>query len=188
MAFIPRKWRLARWQVLLGAAATVAWWVYLWVDYKNKRGQAAQFYVNWENTKQAGEQLALDYDILYKDFYAAALLVIPAWFIFWLFIIAIRWVNHPKAARALTEVAAFAAMIGVAMLVTYLFPERHFWHGQVSNEFNYSPVVFAATLISEGALYIAWKVLNALKPAVIRPVYHAIEATEPADAAPDRKA
>jgi hypothetical protein len=77
-------------------------------------------------------------------------------------------------------------MIGVAMLVTYIFPERHFWHGEVSRDTAYSPVVFASVLICEVALYIAWRVLNALKPAVIRPVDHAIEATEPADAAPSK--
>jgi hypothetical protein len=29
LAFIPRRYRLARWQVLLGATATVAWWGFL---------------------------------------------------------------------------------------------------------------------------------------------------------------
>jgi hypothetical protein len=63
-------------------------------------------------------------------------------------------------ARALAEIAAFAAMIGVAMLVTYLFPGRHFWHGEVSRDAAYSPVVFAATLISEVGMYILWRVLG----------------------------
>jgi hypothetical protein len=63
--------------------------------------------------------------------------------------------------RALTEVAAFAAMIGVAMLVTYLFPERHFWHGEVSRDAAYSPMVFASVLICQVALYIAWRILVA---------------------------
>jgi hypothetical protein len=61
-----------------------------------------------------------------------------------------------------------------------------FLAGEVSRDTAYSPVVFASVLICEVALYIAWRVLNALKPAVIRPVDHAIEAAEPADAAPSK--
>jgi hypothetical protein len=41
-------------------------------------------------------------------------------------------------------------------------------------------------IICEVALYNAWRVLNALKPAIIRPVDHAIEAAEPTDAAPSK--
>jgi hypothetical protein len=29
LAFIPRRYRLARWRVLLGAALTLAWWSYV---------------------------------------------------------------------------------------------------------------------------------------------------------------
>jgi hypothetical protein len=142
LVFIPRKWRLAPWQVWLGAALTFAWWGFL-------------TYI------LLVESLPNFTDILF-----AASWPLPAWLVYWLFVNAIkgttRWVsaNHPGAARALTEVAAFAAMIGGAMLVTYLFPERHFWHGEASRDAAYSPVVFAPVLICEVAMYIAWKILN----------------------------
>lgn len=41
-------------------------------------------------------------------------------------------------------------------------------------------------IICEVALYNAWRVLNVLKPAIIRPVDHAIVAAEPTDAAPSK--
>jgi hypothetical protein len=146
LAFIPRKWRLARWQVLLGATATAAWWGYV-----------------------AYVPLVQD-PLLRKDpliILFVASWVIPAWLVYWLFVIAVRRAsaNIPLVARALAEIAAFAAMIGVAMLVTYLFPERHFWHGEVSRDAAYSPVVFAATLISEVGMYISWRVLGAVTQA-----------------------
>jgi hypothetical protein len=111
--------------------------------------------------------------------------VIPAWLVYWLFVIAVRRAsaNIPLVARALAEIAAFAAMIGVAMLVTYLFPERHFWHGEVSRDAAYSPVVFASVLICEVALYIAWKIVNVKqvvgKTASPSPIADPSEAKEP---------
>jgi hypothetical protein len=59
-------------------------------------------------------------------------------------------------------------MIGVAMLVTYLFPERHFWHGEVSRDAAYSPLVFAATLVCEVAMYIAARFLYARAPVAVK--------------------
>jgi len=190
LAFIPRRWRLARWQVLLGVAATVAWWLFLYnrlghfsvapVDLPPLHGPWSDDDLRAYSAKLYARQLS--------EAWSDAYLALPAWFVFWLSVIAVRWAsaNIPLVARALAEIAAFAAMIGVAMLVTYLFPERHFWHGEVSRDAAYSPVVFASVLICEVALYIAWRVLNALKPAVIRPVDHAIEAAEPADTAPSK--
>jgi hypothetical protein len=84
--------------VLLGIIATAAWWGFL------------------------------TYILLVTAILFAASLPLPAWLVYWPSAIAIRetarWASasHPKAVRALTEVTAFAAMIGVAMLVTYLFP------------------------------------------------------------------
>jgi hypothetical protein len=190
LAFIPRKWRLARWQVLLGAAATVAWWLFLYnrlghfsvapVDLPPLHGPWSDEDLRAYSAKLYARQLS--------EAWSDAYLALPAWFVFWLFVIAVKWVSahRPVVVRALVEIAAFAAMLGVAMFVTYLFPERHFWHGEASDDPVYSPMVFASVLICEVALYIAWRVLNALKPAVVQPVDHAIEAAEPADAAPSK--
>jgi hypothetical protein len=141
LAFIPRKWRLATGLVLLGATATVAWWGF--VGYSLLSGNLPE-------------------DPLLILFIASW--VIPAWLVYWPSAIAIRGVstNRPGAVRAL---AALAAMIGVAMLVTYLFPGRHFWHGEVSRDAAYSPLIFAATLISEVGMYISWRVLGAVTQA-----------------------
>jgi hypothetical protein len=143
LAFIPRKWRLTRWQALLGAAATIAWWAFVGDDFVHEPNPDVAWYL------------------------FGASWAIPAWLLYWAIIVATRWVSarRPVVVRALVEIAAFAAMIGVAMLVTYLFPERHFWHGEVSREFNYSPLVFAATLISEVGMYISWRVLGAVTQA-----------------------
>jgi hypothetical protein len=148
LAFIPRKWRLTRWQALLGAAATFAWWGFMGYSIP-----AA--------------------DPLWKDpllILFIASWVIPAWLVYWLFVTAVRRAsaNIPLVARALAEIAAFAAMIGVAMLVTYLFPERHFWHGEVSRDAAYSPLVFAATLVCEVAMYIAARFLYARAPVAVK--------------------
>jgi hypothetical protein len=149
LAFMPRKWRLAPWQVLLGATATAAWWGYV-----------------------AYVPLVQD-PLLRKDpltILFVAAWIMPVWLVYWLFVIAIRRAsaNIPLVARALAEIAAFAAMIGVAMLVTYLFPERHFWHGEVSRDAAYSPLVFAATLVCEVAMYIAPRFLYARAPVAVK--------------------
>ena len=96
LAFIPRKWRLAPWQVLLGAAATVAWWGFLtYIPLVESVPNHILIAASWP---------------------------LPAWLVYWLFVIAFRetakWAStsHPKAVRALTEVAAFTAMVGLAAL------------------------------------------------------------------------
>jgi hypothetical protein len=105
LAFIPRKWRLARWQVLLGAPATIAWWAFVGDAFVHEPNPDVAWYL------------------------FGASWAIPAWLLYWAIIVATRWVSahRPVVVRALVEIAAFAAMISVAMLVTYLFPGRHFW-------------------------------------------------------------
>jgi hypothetical protein len=148
--------------------------------------------------KEYAEQLSKEYAVKLSEAWSAAALAVPAWLVYWPSVIAISRAargasaNHPVAARALTEVAAFAAMIGVAMLVTYLFPERHFWHGKVSHDATYSPVVFAATLISEVGMYISWRVLGAVtqanKPGPCpAPVIGLPREDKPADVSPARE-
>jgi hypothetical protein len=199
LVFIPRKWRLSPWQVLLGAAATVAWWGLLKYGldhphpdyhYQEQEHLSALWREGMDTeAKEYAEQLSKEYSVKLSEAWFAASLAVPAWLVYWPSVIAISGAargacaNHPVAARALTEVAAFAAMIGVAMLVTYLFPERHFWHGEVSRDAAYSPVVFASVLICEVALYIAWKIVNVKqvvgKTASPSPIADPSEAKEP---------
>jgi hypothetical protein len=140
-----RKFILTRWQVLLGVAITVAWWWYM---------------------ELTGASNLLPNDLRLFLFIASWPLL--AWFIFWLAIIAIRWLraNQVGAARALVELATFAAMIGVAYFVATLFPHEVKTYSYSDpawvNATHDAPsaTVFAAVLIAEVAMYIAWRVSN----------------------------
>lgn len=168
LAFIPRKWRLARWQVLLGIALTVAWWGLIALKYGQDSPSDYMDSVDWAHLNglrsegMNAEAKAFEAECYAKhlsEAWAPASLAAPAWLLYWAIIVAVRRV--PAVARVLVEIAAFAAMLGVAMFVTHLFPSKHFWHGQASDDPVYSPMVFASVLICEVALYIAWKIINA---------------------------
>jgi hypothetical protein len=169
-----RKFRLTRWQVLLGVALTVAWWGYVAFAYVSD----APYYVHAPERDPFFGSFVIPST---TDVYIlAALWAIPAWLVYWLAVIAIGWSlrNNASARRVLVEIATFAVMIGVAYFVATLFPHEvktHSWSGTSwmdATQSVPSATVFAATLISEAMIYVAFRILGSLnKAAHAEPIF-----------------
>jgi hypothetical protein len=176
LAFIPRRWRLARWQVLLGVAATVAWWLFLHgsLDHLSlspvEQDELSKLWREgfYEDAKEYSARLSARlYAVQLSRAWFDAYLVLPAWLVFWASVIAIASAR-PWRGQGSCRGCRVAAMIGVAWLAAHLF-SGHSGCGYYFNEYShhrefwdcidypnaFSPLVFAATLVCEVAMYIA---------------------------------